>query len=93
MFNKIRTQYHKTPTKLYDLGLSIEAIGLFNYLVSCSESFNPSLRYLSEKLGMSINRSRKYFKELENHNVIRCIHKGYKSETKKYEFIDPKSWR
>lgn len=81
------------PSKLYEVNLSVEGIALYCYLSCCREDFNPSLRFVNKVLGMSINRIRKAYKELEEKNMIKCYHKGYKNTTKKYEFVQVEMWK
>lgn len=89
----MKRDYFKVPTKIYRIGLSPGAIILFCYLASCSEEFNPSLRYVSSVLKLSVNSLRKYYKELQEKNVIKCYFKGFKGISAKYMFEPINKWK
>jgi DNA-binding MarR family transcriptional regulator len=85
--------YIKIPSKLYDINLSHPAIAIYGYMASCSEAFNPSIRYMSQKLGMTTPTIVKYVKELENRNIILRISTGGMKTLNRYSFTDPSTWK
>lgn len=92
-FNGLRKNYFKVPLNLFSLDLSINAIGLYVFLSSCSEEFNPSVSFLSKKLKVSRNTVYKYLSELQKTNVISISMKGREGETTRYQFCPPSEWR
>lgn len=97
MFNKmnlskIKKDYLKVPIKLFDLGLTPQAIGLFCYLLSCGENFHPSNRLMCTKLGLTYNTLTKYLKELKDSNIITIHIQGSRTESTKYKVIHYDEW-
>lgn len=84
--------YHKSPNKLYNVGLSVGSIAIYNYLSSCAEDFNPAGRVIAKALKISRTTVHKHLKELCNRNMIKCIEPGGKNRTSKYAFLNIKDW-
>lgn len=91
--NKLKKYYHKIPIKLYLMDLSIESIAVYCFLASCAEDFNPSMSFVSIRLKISRKRLQRCYAELEDTNIIKCVHKGFKNTTKKFEFVPYSNWK
>ena len=85
--------YYKCPNRIFALNLSIGAITIFNYLISCSEDFYPAGRTISKVLRISRTSVIKYLNELVNRNIIKVIEHGGRNRVTKYEFIKPSEWK
>lgn len=92
VIGKINRQYAKIPNKIYSYSLSITAIGLYTYLASNSEEFNPSVKVISRALGISKTTVIKYMKELKDRNLIKCIKPGGEKVITEYEFTPLNEW-
>lgn len=91
--NKIRKHYSKIPNKLYNCNVSITAIGLYCYLASNSETFNPSIKNICSILQISKGTAIKYLGELKNRNLIKLIRPGGERVVSEYEFCSPDDWK
>lgn len=90
----LKTKYSKVPNKIFELDLPFQAVALYCLFVSLPEDFNPSVRYVSRRLKMSLNTVRKYVKLLEDAQVVQRYHVGsLKAGSSKYMFLDPNKWR
>ena len=83
----------KIPSKFLSIGLSVYAGMVYIACFSVPEEFNPSLKFLQDKLGISKNTVVKALKELENCNMINKIETGSIKRVSKYEFTNPKDWK
>lgn len=62
--------YIKVPDSILTLNISTTAITVFIFMLSCSDNFNPSVRFMSKVLSISVNSIRKAVNELIETNVI-----------------------
>lgn len=92
-FNNLNKNYFKIPLNLFDLNLSINSIGLYTFLLSCAEDFNPSVTFLSRKLKVSRNTVYKYLNELKLANTLSILTEPSEGEVTKYQFIQPSNWK
>lgn len=90
--NKMRKHYSKIPNKLYNSNLSIMAIGMYCYLASHSESFNPSIKTICSTLKIAKGTAVKYLDELEYRNIIKLIRQGGQATVSEYEFVSMDEW-
>jgi DNA-binding MarR family transcriptional regulator len=92
IIQKQTTHYIKTPGKLYKISLSITAIGLYIYLASNREEFNPSVKVMAKALGVAPGTIEKYLKELKTRNLIKLIKPGGEKVISEYEFVPLSEW-
>jgi hypothetical protein len=96
--NLIKDNYLKLPNKVFDLKLPAACIGMYSYFLSCSESFNPSVRQCCKVLGITRNTYYKHLDILLQCNVIKVVSQGHgccfglKSKVAVYEFRPRKEW-
>lgn len=84
--------YYKAPNKLFTMNLSMGAITIYNYLLSCPENFNPAGRTIAKTIKISRTTVHKHLNELINRNMIVVIEPGGQNKTTKYEFRPMKDW-
>ena len=89
---KLSKDYIKIPRQIYNVGLSVEALGLFVYLTKHSEEYNPSEYQIARELKKSRNTIRKYIKELEHRGILALEYSGGFNTIKKYSFTNPRNW-
>lgn len=85
--------YYKAPNKLYSMELSMGAIAIYNYLISCAEDFNPAGRVIAKTLKISRTTVHKHLNELCERNLITCIEPGGRNKITKYSFNNIKDWK
>jgi predicted transcriptional regulator len=91
--NSFKRGYFKVPNSIFDYGLSIAAFAIFCEMLSEKEEFNPSVTYLSNKLGLSRSSIHRSIQELLDRNFIKLVSKGGLGRVSVYEFTSPKQWR
>lgn len=84
--------FTKLPTKIFNIGLDVYSGFLYCTLFSCSETFNPSKQWTSEKLKISRPRLNKAFKVLLDKNIIKCLRQGKHHLKAIYSFVEVKDW-
>ena len=89
----MRKGYFKIPSKATFLELPGQALGLYVFLASLEEEFNPSIRFLARKLKMAKISISRNLDLLASRNLIRLISHGDLKEPNKYEFVNPKEWK
>lgn len=95
-FKTLSKGYTKFPNKMFRIApkAPIGVIGMYLYLLSLPEEFNPAITFLSRSLGISRTTAAKYLLELENRNMIKKIYEGRFERTNDiYEFTKPNDWR
>jgi predicted transcriptional regulator len=90
--NSLKKGYIKVPYEVMTKGLSVTAMGLYMWLLSKSEDFEPNVVYIRRELKLSRNTVYKYLNELLENNIIRVREKGFKGRATKYELVGPKLW-
>ena len=90
--NSMKRNYFKVPCKIYEMGLSLTAIGIYTYLAKQSEEFNPAISVISRSLGISKNTVIKYIKELKDRNILMVVQPGAENLITKYAFVHHKDW-
>lgn len=91
--NKMKKAFFKMPNKVFDIGLSATAVGLYAYLIKMPEDFNPSVGVMANSLNISKPTVIKYMKELQNRNLITCIQPGGTNLITKYQLNRPDVWK
>src|SRR5271166_3900363 len=91
-YESLKSNYNKIPSQVNRLGLSIFALGLFQYLVSLPEEADPGKGFIGKMFGYSRQTVSKWYKELEARGIIKCYTKGGLNRVTKYEFTNPKGW-
>lgn len=89
---KIRRDYLKIPTKLCSLNLSAYSIAIFVIMIDCEEGFNPSIKFIGKKIGLSKNTVVKYINELLSTRVIKKLEQGDYNKVSVYSFNHPDLW-
>jgi predicted DNA-binding transcriptional regulator YafY len=69
----VKKHYFVCPNLIFELGLSINAIGIFCYMVSKSEEYNPSIREIADLFSISRRTVYRAIDELLAAKVIYCI--------------------
>ncbi len=90
--NKLRRDFFKTTNKIFRMNLDPTTVTVYCYLCSCNEEFNPSVRYVALKLGLSKTTVSRAFLALESTNVIRLIGNPRRGQTTRWEFVSPQEW-
>ena len=91
--NGLSKNYFKVPLTIFDLNLNIATIGLYSFLLSCSEEFNPSISFLKKKLKISRNTVYKHIEELKNRNIITVVVPSSEGQIAKYKLNNPSEWK
>lgn len=91
---KIQKGYIKVPIEILKLNLTSQALAIFVFMLDCDESFNPSVRFISKQLNISINTIRKAIRELLSCKVI-TIEDQYiiGKKVRAYAFNNPKLYK
>lgn len=90
--NEMRKGYFKIPHRITTLGISATGLGLYLWLISHSEEFNPSVSQIRRELSLSRPTVYKYIGELLSCNLIKVKLKGFKGRSTVYELVSPKEW-
>lgn len=93
MARSLTSAYYKVPDKLYKSNLSLGAIALYGYLMSCSEAFNPSGNTIAKSLKSTRATVYKYLQELQKRNMILLIERGGINKISKYAFTKLEEWK
>ena len=91
--NNLRKGYFKVPFQIKSMGLNNKTLLVYFYLCSCSEEFNPSVRYLASELGISKVTVKECLEELVTKGIITLIKQGKRTKPNEYMFNSPKKWR
>lgn len=91
--NSLKTNFVKTTTKIFKMGLDSSTIAVYFYLCSCTEEFNPSVRNIAKFTKLSPTTVAKAMNKLKELNVIEQVAYARKGTTAKYMFIAPDHWR
>lgn len=91
--NKMKKAFFKVPNRVFDIGLSATAIGVYAYLIKMPEDFNPSIGVIAKSLFLSKTTVVKYMKELKDRNLITCIQPGGTNLITKYQLNRPDIWK
>jgi hypothetical protein len=92
LLNSLASNYFKTSTKIFRLGLDSSTLLVFCFLSSCKEDFHPSVRFIADNTKLSKNTVTKAMRALVAANVIRLVEASSKGHTSEYTFVDPKDW-
>lgn len=95
IYKGLKKNYFKCPNKIFDIGIHIQCVGFYCFLLSLPEDFNPSITYLTNKLKISRNTVLRYMEYLESLGMVRKTEKGsnLKRRVSKYELLSPKNWK
>lgn len=91
--NSLSKNYFKLPLTIFDLNLNIATIGLYSFLLSCSEDFNPSVSFLKKRLKISRNTVYKHLEDLKNRNIITVETPAKDGQIAKYKLNNPSEWK
>jgi hypothetical protein len=88
---QVRSDYAKVPNRIFRIGLSLHAIGLYTYLTSGAEEFHPNMRMIQAHLKIGVNKVYAAYRELLLHNVI-SIERKKRGMATLYSFVSPTLW-
>ena len=90
--NALKKNFYKGPTNIIKAGLSSSSLLVYFFLTTCSEGFNPSVRYIASSVGLNKNTVCKALKELQSKNIIILHEPAVNGLSAKYEFVSPDRW-
>lgn len=87
--------YTKVPNEIMRLDLPVDDVGLFTYLLSLPEEFNPSIGEIKKHFNSNYRKVNKSLANLETCGIIKKIQDGNfaKRIPVKYEFRPKTEWR
>jgi len=91
--NSLKKGYIKVPRKLFELDLSVEATMLCIILLAQPEDFNPSIRFIKQKMLKSTTTVYKLLHTLETFDIISKINQGKPGRVAIYEFKEIEKWK
>jgi predicted AAA+ superfamily ATPase len=89
----LKNNYTKLPNKIFKLGLPTQCIGFYAFLISLPEDFNPSIKFIENRLRLSKKTVIKYFEYLEALNIVKKLTQGNVKTRSTYELIPSSEWK
>lgn len=89
----LKRNYFKSTNKIFYSGLDSRTIAVYCFMSSCSEEFNPSVRYISKTLGISKSTVSKAIHTLCERHIISQMKGATKGHSAEYEFVNPVFWK
>ena len=95
LHKNVKKNYFKCPNDVFNVGMHIQCVGFYCFLISLPEDFNPSITYLSKRLRISRTTVIRYFNYLEKIGLIKKIEYGNIKNKKvtRYELVPNGQWK
>lgn len=94
--NLIKGNYMKVPNAIFTLNLDVASIGIYLLFLSMPESFNPSPKFVCDRLGISRRTFYRKLNQLLDTRLIELVSDGYSfagnSQVALYRFNSPSAW-
>lgn len=94
--NLIKANYMKVPNAIFSLNLDVTSIGIYLLFLSMPESFNPSPKFVCDRLGISRRTFYRKLNQLLDTRLIELVSEGYSfagnSQVALYRFNNPSLW-
>ena len=91
-FLRLKSHFVKASVKIFDMNLNTNSIAVYFYLLAQQEQFNPSVRYIAMKIGVSKSTAARSMQSLVDANIITLVVPATKTISAKYKINPPNEW-
>ena len=88
----LKEEFFRLPNSIFKIKLPARAVVVFGYLVSCPETFNPSIERISNETGLSEPTVRGGVKDLEDKNMLKVTPRKKRGGRSRYGITPHTEW-